>query len=248
MLKTRFSAIVLLSYVVAATAAAGDRLPIGPSLLHAGKLTACVYTGFEAVLYRTPHGLAGSDITLLEGFAQSEGLDLDYREVPFDGIWLRPGHNECDIAAAGIGTTVGRDSPGVAWSDAYYSVRRSLLIRASDASRFASFADFSGRRIGFVAGSSAQFDLEARHWPKTIQVGYKTVERGIDDLLAGRIDAFAAGNVSTAFIAERQPELRTLDINREGEMEVFAFPTRATSGIVGRLNDYIETTLKGGPL
>jgi len=231
---------MLLSYVFASTAFAVDQPSKGLSLLHEGKLTACVYTGFEPVLYRTPEGLAGSDIKLLQGFAAREGLELQYIEVPFDGIWLRPGDNECDIAAAGIGETVGRDSPGVAWSQAYYSVKRSLLIRAGDASRFASFSDFSGRRIGFVEGSTAQFDLEARHFPKTIQIGYGAIAEGMSDLFAGQIDAFAAGDVSTAFIAGKRPALGVIDIHRPGETELFAFPTRGASGIVGRLNAYIN--------
>jgi ABC-type amino acid transport substrate-binding protein len=249
--KLRFvMQLMLLSYVFVSEASAVDHPAKGPAVLHAGTLTACVYTGFEPILYRTPQGFAGSDITLLQGFAAREGFALHYKEVPFRDIWLRPGDNECDVAAGGLGETVGRDSPGVAWSKPYYSMKRSLLIRAGDASRFKSISDFSAKRIGFVEGSTAQFDLEARHYPKTIQIGYRTIAEGMSALFAGRIDAFAVGDASAAFLGKQQPALGVIDIHRPGEMELLAFPTRAQSGIVGRLNDYINGYIRevGGAL
>ena len=213
------------------------------SLLREGTLTACVHTGFAPVLYRTPQGLAGSDIVILRGFAARYRLELEYKEVPFDGIWLRPGRDECDLAMAGIAYIENRESPGVAWSDAYFVVKRSFLIRASDAEQYRSVADLSGHRLGYVTGSTAQWDIEGRRLARHTLREYASAIEGVRDLHNGRLDAFAAGDVSARFIAHRFPELLVLDIAQQGRAELFSIPSRNKSHIVEDLNCYLKEVL-----
>lgn len=125
-------------------------------------ITVCASTAFRPVLYRDGGNLVGYDVDFLRRFAASRNMALVFRDFPFDGIWLRPGRDECDLAAAGITDFPSRHSAGVEWSRPYFTVLRTLLIRRQEAGALRTIADFPGRTIGFVTNSSADRDVRAR--------------------------------------------------------------------------------------
>ena len=209
------------------------------SLLEPGTLTVCVSTSFPPVAYKRDGELIGTDIDFLHGFAASQGLNLRYVECPFDGIWLRPGSGDCDVAASGITERPPRHSTGVVWSDPYFTVLRTLLVRRSDLGELNAIADFGGRTIGFVGGSTAEVDTRRQASEDTALIPYEQAERGIADLLAGRIDGFADGNITSRHFLKVEPRLVMIDEHSMGADEVLAFPMRAASNIATALNRYI---------
>src|SRR5215469_11531652 len=106
--------------------------------LKPGQLTVCTYGGFAPVCYKNPAGqLIGLDVSFLTRFAESLGFKIELIEEPFDGIWTLPGANRCDVAGAGIMKRDDRPvGPGGSWSDPYFQVKRSLLVRAVDQAAF----------------------------------------------------------------------------------------------------------------
>src|SRR5688500_2524413 len=102
--------------------------------LKPGQLTVCTYGGFAPVCYKNPAGqLIGLDVSFLTRFAEIVGLAIEVIEKPFDGIWTLPSANDCDVAGAGIMRRDDRPvGAGGSWSDSYFEVRRSLLVRASE--------------------------------------------------------------------------------------------------------------------
>lgn len=162
------------------------------------------------------------------------------RFFPFDQLWERPGRDACDLAAAGIAPLPQRASPGVIWSAPYFTVQRALLVRADDA-RLRAIDDFAGRTIAVTRGSTAEQDVLMRK-PPSAQVVY-TADQGqsLDDLLAGRIDAYATGDAGAHYLAERsRGRLVVVDVHPFEPPERFAFPLRAASGLTAALNTYIE--------
>lgn len=140
------------------------------TLVH-GQLTVCTYGGFAPVCYKNRAGeLIGLDVSFLTRFAASLGLAIVTIEKPFDRIWTLPDENECDIAGAGVMQRENRPvGLGGSWSDAYFQVERSLLVRAAEKAAFDGHGTVARKRIVVTRASTADIDAQTRYPHCTIQ-------------------------------------------------------------------------------
>jgi len=225
------------------------------TLVH-DRLTVCTYGGFAPVCYTNPDGqLIGLDVSFLTRFAESLGLAIVTKEQPFDGIWTLPGANVCDVAGAGVMERADRPvGSGGSWSDPYFQVQRSLLVRAADQAAFDDYATLSGKKIVVTRGSTADIDARTRYPRCTIQF-VDVVAAGQPDpqeyivttLLANhQADAFGEGDVSNQYLRDKYDRkvtggLALADCHPiAGPPETFNFITRnASAGVLDRLNAFI---------
>ncbi len=224
--------------------------------LHAGRLTVCTYGGFAPVCFKDADGnLVGLDVSFLTRFAESEGLALDMIDRTFDGIWALPDMNVCDIAAAGITKLDSRYvGEGASWSDAYFQVNRSLLVRSAEQLVFDDHASLVGKKIVVTRGSTADIDAQTRYPDCTLQYVDEVAmgqqdqqEYVVKTLLADReADAFGEGDVSNRYLRDTYGKdveggLVLADIHPiDGPDETFSFVARnASTGLLERLNAFI---------
>lgn len=214
------------------------------SLVETDTLTVCTYEHFAPFSYEQDGEVTGTDISLLKQFARSQGLDTRFEAVEFPDIWTRPGHGECDVAAAGIGAIADRDpGPRGSWSAPYGFVRRSLLVRQSDASSLRSPRDFAGRSIVVTADSAADVDARTRYAPLGANVvkAQPPQETMVRRLLRGEIDAYAGGETSNRFLVESEPRLAVVDVHTMEPPETLHFAVRiAGTGLLDALNAFIS--------
>jgi ABC-type amino acid transport substrate-binding protein len=221
-----------------------------------GRLTVCTYGGFAPVCYTNPAGqLIGLDVSFLTRFAESLGLAIVTIEQRFDGLWKRPGANECDVAGAGIMQRADRPVlPGGSWSDPYFQVQRSLLVRAADKAAFDDYETLSGKRIVVTRGSTADIDAQKRYPRCTIEFVDEVAKGQADPqeyivttlIAKHQADAFGEGDVSNQYLRDKYDRqvaggLALGDChNIEGVTETFNFIVRdASTGVLGRLNAFI---------
>jgi len=223
-----------------------------------GKLTVCTYGGFAPVCYKDEQGnLTGLDVIFLEKFAISQGLEIVLVEHDFDGIWTMPDEGICDVAAAGVQKREKRDTgPGGSWSDDYFQVQRSLLVRSADQAAFNDYLKLSGKSIVVTRGSTADIDAKTRY-PHCSLLYVDDVAEGQPDAQAyivkkliaeHRADAFGEGDVSnqylrTAFGKDVAGGLALADIHHidGATAESFNFITRnASTGLLTQLNIFIK--------
>lgn len=211
------------------------------STIQPNTLTVATYAAFAPVCSSDEQGVYGRDIDFLRAFAQQQGLAIAFQIFLFDRLWERPGRDEVDIAAAGIAPLPERQTPGVVWSEPYFTVERSLLIRASDQDKFKTIADFAGYTIAATRGSTADSDTRQRKPATTNLVYYDMQERAVTELLAGKIDGFGTGDVCSRYLVEQYPgQLALADVHPMAEPEHFAFAVRAASGLLEPLNAFIR--------
>ncbi|MCX6043767.1 MAG: transporter substrate-binding domain-containing protein [Chloroflexi bacterium] len=205
-----------------------------------GTLTVGSYTAFAPVSWHDGTAACGKDIDFLQAFAARWNLQVVVRFFPFDRIWERPARAEIDIAAAGIAPLANRTTPGVVWSEPYYTVQRSLLIRATDRAK-QTIADFAGQTIAVTRGSTADLDTEQRK-PATTRVVYREDQVvAVKDLLNHTIDAFAEGDICSHYMAARYPgQLAVVDVHPMEPAEQFVFAVREVSGLLEPLNRFIR--------
>lgn len=221
-----------------------------------GQLTVCTYGGFAPVCYKNPAGqLIGLDVSFLTRFAESLGLAIVTIDKPFDGIWTLPGENVCDIAGAGVMRRDDRHAgPGGSWSDAYFQVERSLVVRAAEKAEFDDYERLKGKKIVVTRGSTADIDARTRYPRCTIQFVDEIAkdqpdaqEYIVKTLIANhQADGFGEGDVSNQYLRDKYGKeveggLALADVHAIDAMtETFNFITRnASSGVLDRLNAFI---------
>lgn len=183
----------------------------------------------------------GKDIEFLRAFAQTRGLQLDVSFFEFDRIWERTLSGQADIAAAGLAPFGHRHTAGLAWSIPYHTVQRSLVIRAEEVSSLQTLEDFAGRTIAVTRGSTADTDTQQRKPASARVVYFDRQESAVQDLLAGRIDAFGTGDICSHHVAAEHPgRLAVTDIHAMEVEEHFAFALPQDSDLLAPLNEFIR--------
>ncbi len=163
-MSTRFRRLVpcLMLAMTLAVASMGEAQTL--KTLTSGKLTVCLYAGFAPFASKDKQGnWQGWDVDYLKAFAQANKLQFTvYETKDFDGIWLEPGKNHCDIAGTGISdlqdrrTATGKLGE---WSNTYYHVIRSFLVQTAEVPRLAKVEDLRGKKAIVTKGSTANSDL-----------------------------------------------------------------------------------------
>ena len=190
-----------------------------------GVLTVCTYTEFAPFSYREGGEIKGSDILLLKLFARKMGLDTNFIQKPFNGLWNTPGNDECDVAAAGM-----------------------LLVRRADANILKGPNDFIGRKIVVTPESTAHIDANERYLPigVTIIPVVPSQEEIVGQILNHTVDAFGEGNVSNEYLANKyvdqygNPLLMLADIHEMEIPETLQFAIRSKDKrLANCLNEFI---------
>jgi ABC-type amino acid transport substrate-binding protein len=219
-----------------------------------GQLTICTYGGFAPVCYKTAAGqLIGLDVSFLTRFAERLGLGIILKEEQFDRIWTRPGADMCDIAGAGIMQREDRlPGSGGSWSDPYFEVERSLLVRAGDKAAFDDHATLKHKNIVVTRGSTADIDAR-RRYPQCKILFVDEIAKDQADaqdyivrtLIANhKVDAFGEGDVSNRYLRDKYAKdveggLALADTHAIDKRETFNFITRNASCVLDPLNAFI---------
>jgi polar amino acid transport system substrate-binding protein len=136
------------------TAAATATPPDG--LVTNGKLTACSDTPYEPFEFEGTDGQqTGYDIDLLRDIAGDAGLQLDVKDLPFDGILGSLAAGDCDVVASAVTITDERKQQ-VDFSSPYFDADQSLLVNAGDDGKYAKLEDLTGQRIGVQSGTTGE--------------------------------------------------------------------------------------------
>lgn len=110
----------------------------------------------------------GYEADLLTALESINGANLSFVRHPiaiWDDIWLRPGTPQYDLVGGGITILDSRtrDAEGnrvVLFTSGHIKFRQSLLVRAEDESRLASYDDLTNDvRVGALAGTTGEFRL-----------------------------------------------------------------------------------------
>lgn len=206
-----------------------------------GSLRVAAFQGFAPFAWKEGTKARGRDIAFLQRFAESQSLSLDVEFHDFDRLWELPDQGKADIAASGISLRPNERKAPVAWSSPYSKVRRSILIRTEDKERIQEMADLAFARLAVVACSAAH-EHASETLPSSAELTYcETLERGIDDLLEGQVDAVGTGDVSARHHMSLRRGLSIVDVHESRGPEYISFAVRSSGGLLERLNAFIAS-------
>ncbi len=123
-----------------------------------GKLvmgTASGYPPFEFVSVENNGAVIGIDVSLAQAVADKLGVELVVQDMPFGELVMNLSTGGCDIVIAGMPETPER-AEVVDFSMVYVNDEQTIIVRAEDADKYKSLADFEGKVVDVEMGASSE--------------------------------------------------------------------------------------------
>jgi ABC-type amino acid transport substrate-binding protein len=193
--------------------------------------TAANYPPFE--YYDENFKIDGLDIAIIQEIGQRLGLDVELRDMAFDGLANALQVNQIDLAISAISVTRER-AQFVDFSNVYYVSSDALLANAeSPIDRISTIQELSGLQLGVESGTVyenwARTDLvEAGIIPASQVHEYQRIDDAVGDLAEGRIDLVAL-DLQPAQLAEEQTDVKVVAEGITPQQFAIAVPKGATN-------------------
>jgi len=130
--------------------------------------------------------IVGFDIDLMKAIGEATNMEIEFVNIPFDGIFLATMNGTVNCTISSITITDERKQ-SMNFSEPYYRSAQALLVPVKDADKYKAIADMKQARIGVQLGTTGQFlmekESESEHLSK-----YDTVPLIIGDLKNGNLD------------------------------------------------------------
>jgi ABC-type amino acid transport substrate-binding protein len=222
-------------------ASAGDWERIKAS----GKLVVGTSADYPPFDYYTPDfKLDGFDIALIREIGKQLGVQVQIKDMAFDGLLDAIQLGQIDMAIAAISVTPERDAV-LDFTNVYYVGEGAVLARKdSRIDQITSAADVANQRIGVQKGSVYETWLRDNLLDKGLMdeknlMLYTDVSQAVRDLRASRVDLVGLdANPAADFVAQGGVKIVMRGANRQ--LYAMAVPPGAT-GLQDQLNKSLST-------
>ena len=157
-----------------------------------------------------PANVRGFDVEIAGALAKGLGRTPRFVQVAYQSIDQSVQRGDFDIGLSGMEDTPARRA-ALSVTVPYFEFREVLAVRASEAGRFRTLADFRGRKVGTLSGTIAYDALRTAETAHAlVTVSYDDDVHPYEDLARGRLDAVLLDHVLAARSLKRVPGLAIL--------------------------------------
>lgn len=96
--------------------------------------------------------IVGFDVEIAKQIAKDLGVQLEIKDMKFDGLLAALDQGNVDLVVAGMTPTEERKK-NVDFSDVYYTAVQTIIVRAGDKDKIKTVDDLKGKRIGVQKGA-----------------------------------------------------------------------------------------------
>jgi polar amino acid transport system substrate-binding protein len=214
------------------------------------KVTVLTSSGYEPYEMIDNKGeLIGFDIDLMEALAEEANIEIEWKDVAFEGIIASLQSGQADVAIAGISPTADR-AEMVDFSDVYYNTASGLtnVIVSDVGSNIMSLNDLEGKVVSAQLGTVQATFLESIKDDYSFTVDLRDNNTQIvEEIKAGRIDALIVEVLISESILEQNASLTSIGFeslldDSAGNAIAFA----KDSEYVDVFNDALQTLIENG--
>ena len=134
--------------------------------------------------------IVGFDIEIAKQFAKDLGVELEIKDMAFDGLLVALQADKVDMIFAGMTPTDERKQ-NADFSDIYYQATHRFILRSGDETAITSMNDLKGKKIGVQKGSIQEGIAQANFDAANIKSLDKVTDL-ILDLKNNKVDAVLA--------------------------------------------------------
>lgn len=189
--------------------------------------------------------LVGFDIDLMRMIAEEAGLEVEFRNTAWDGIFAGLAAGQYDAIISSVTITEERRQT-MDFSIPYINAGQVLIVRR-DQSGVTTLEDLRGRTVGAQIGTTGAFAIQAVSGVELRS--YDELGLAIEDLALGRIDGVVADTPIAADFALQNENYR-------GRLQIVGEPfteeyygialQRGNTELLNRINTALQTLLDSG--
>jgi polar amino acid transport system substrate-binding protein len=118
-----------------------------------GKLTVCTDIPYAPFEFEQDGKVVGIDAEIMRALGGRLGLTVEFRDTDFDAIFGALTAGNCDVIASSVSITEERKKT-FDFSEGYYDIVQSLLVRKADEGKYADLPQLRGRTVGVQSGTT----------------------------------------------------------------------------------------------
>lgn len=189
--------------------------------------------------------VVGFDIDIAREIANDLGVELEIRDMDFDGLLAALVAGNIDFIVAGMVPTEERRE-SVDFSMPYYAAEQRFLVRAEDVDELNTIESLEGKRIG-AQMSTVQETIAEEMIENPAERRYLSrINDLVMDLKSGRIDGIVlVGPVASAY-ASADPDLEMSDISFGQEDGVAIAVAKGNEDLVAAIDDTLQRLIDNG--
>ncbi|WML36714.1 ABC transporter substrate-binding protein [Clostridium sp. OS1-26] len=131
--------------------------------------------------------IVGFDVEVAKQIAKDMGVQLEIKDMKFDGLLAALDQGNVDIVVAGMTPTEERKK-NVDFSKVYYTAVQTVIVKASDKDKIKSIDDLKGKKVGVQKGA-IQEEIAKKQMPNSEAVALGKISDLVLALKNNRVDA-----------------------------------------------------------
>lgn len=186
--------------------------------------------------------LTGFDIDLMRAIGKEADLNIDFRNLPFDGIIPALQARTVEAAISGMTITAER-AQAISFSRPYFRAGLAIAVR-EDNRTIRNFEDLKGKRIAVQIGTTGA--LEATKIPGAVVSQFDSAALALQELINGRVEAVVNDKPVTLY-AIKEAGLRGVKV--VGELlteEFYGIALPKNSPYLQLINDALGRVIESG--
>ncbi len=190
--------------------------------------------------------IVGFDIDIAEAIAEDLGVELEIKDMKFDGLLAALVADNIDFIIAGMVPKPERKE-SVDFSIPYYQAEQKILIKAEDKDKFKSAEDFAG----YIVGAQKATVQEEIALNKIEGAEVKSLSKITDlvlELKNDKIDAIVLVAPVAAAYAKQNPDLYVPDMSLGKEDGVAVAVNKGNAELLEEINNSLQKLLDSGKI
>jgi polar amino acid transport system substrate-binding protein len=160
---------------------------------------------------------SGIDVDVLNAIGDDLDYEVTFKPTAFDDIFSTMNQKGCDMVASAVSINDERKK-NMLFSDGYFEINQSLLVRTADAATYSSLDALKGRKIGVQSGTTGEQYATAHAGTVTV-VGFDGADDLENALKAKEVDGAIMDFPVNSYMAQQDPSLKVVqtftDVERE---------------------------------
>ena len=191
--------------------------------------------------------IVGFDIEIAKAIADEMGVELEIKDLDFDGIIPSIASGQADIGIAGLSATHEREE-AVNFSVPYFTNEQVVLVRKEDAEKYKKMEDFAGKVVGAQTGS-IQEETVHENFPKDVEVKSLAKLNNLAlEVKNKTADALVISKSSGEQYAKQFPELVVIDAGVPEEPGVCVANKKGDDAFTAYINQVVQKLIDEGKI
>ena len=191
--------------------------------------------------------IVGFDVEIAKAIADEMGVELEIKDLDFDGIIPSIASGQADIGIAGLSATPEREE-AVNFSVPYFTNEQVVLVRKEDAEKYKKMEDFAGKVVGAQTGS-IQEETVHENFPKDVEVKSLAKLNNLAlEVKNKTADALVISKSSGEQYAKQFPELVVIDAGVPEEPGVCVASKKGNDALTAYINQVVQKLIDEGEI